>query len=90
MALDPAPRSAEIRMGQQGRIVVPADLRAALGFEAGAKLVASIDDGELRIGTVRQTIARVQRDIRAHTGTTTGAVDAFIEARRADARRESR
>lgn len=50
-----------VQLGAQGRLVVPAPIRRALGFEAGTDLVARIFDGQLII----ETRANIKRRLKA-------------------------
>jgi antitoxin PrlF len=52
------------RMGEKGRIVIPAEMRKALGMDAGGTLDLRVEDGELRISTLRARIRRVQERAR--------------------------
>lgn len=53
--------NATVKMGDRGRIVVPADLRARHGFEPGTALVlVDTDDGILLIS--REALLRRVRD----------------------------
>ena len=40
-------QTAELSVGKQGRIVIPASLRHQLALEPGAQLVAWVEDGRL-------------------------------------------
>lgn len=51
---------AVVKMNAQGRIVVPAELRRALGFEPGEELVLYEADGGLRIDTPAGIVRRVR------------------------------
>ena len=77
-----------LRMGKQGRIVVPADIRSELGFEEGVRLVARVIDGELRILTYQANLERIRERVRARGGATGNVVDELIADRRAEAIRE--
>ncbi len=81
--------SSEIRMGRQGRIVVPAELRSQLGFGEGDRLIARIEDGELRISTIRANLERARRIVRQYVPDGTDLVGELIAERRADAAREN-
>lgn len=49
-----------IRLGAQGRLVVPAALREALGFKAGDQLVVRVQDGRLVVESRESVVRRVQ------------------------------
>ena len=55
-------QSQMVRMGENGRVVIPAPIREAMGLKPGAALHLSLDEEGLRIQTVRQQIARAQAD----------------------------
>ncbi len=54
------------RVGVDGRIVVPASFRKALGINPGDEVVLRMEDGELRISTMKARIERAQRLVRRH------------------------
>lgn len=80
---------AEVRLGTQGRIVLPRALREALGAEEGATYVARVEDGTL----VLESRARILQRLREHASATGPSdrswVDELIAERRAEARREA-
>jgi AbrB family looped-hinge helix DNA binding protein len=47
-------------LGEKGRIVIPAEMRAVLGIDTGGVLDLRVVDGELRISTIRSRIRRAQ------------------------------
>jgi AbrB family looped-hinge helix DNA binding protein len=51
---------ARTRLGQKGRVVIPAPMREALGVDAGGVLELRMVDGELRISSIRSRIQRAQ------------------------------
>ena len=75
-------------MGRQGRIVVPAELRSQLGFGEGDRLIARIEDGELRISTIRANLERARRIVQRYVPADRDLVAELIAERRADAARE--
>ncbi|MBT6276063.1 MAG: AbrB/MazE/SpoVT family DNA-binding domain-containing protein [Chromatiales bacterium] len=78
---------AEVQFGVQGRMVVPAALRKALGFCAGDALLARVVDGSLII----EKADSVERRVRARFQSVSGKslADELIAERRAEAQRES-
>jgi AbrB family looped-hinge helix DNA binding protein len=49
-----------IRIGEKGRIIIPAAMRQALGMVEGEMLDLVTDDGELRMATRRERLRRAQ------------------------------
>ena len=56
-----------IRLGDRGRLVLPAELRRALDIGTGDELVAQLDRDSVRIVSRRQ-LARQARGMLAHPG----------------------
>lgn len=81
------PSFVRVRLGPQGRIVVPAHLRRALGLEVGDALVASIEDGRLVLAPREAALAHLlDRFPVASEGQS--AVDELLAQRRAEGRRD--
>jgi len=81
-----APKMHRVRIGRQGRLVVPAELRRELGVEPNDVLVAWIDDGRL----VLQRREDIEREIWAMVEGIEGSmVDELIAERRREAKREA-
>lgn len=76
----------EVRMGTQGRIVLPRELREQLGAEEGATYIAHVDDGRLVLES-RDAILRRLRD-RAQHARQGSVVDELVAERRRDAASE--
>jgi AbrB family looped-hinge helix DNA binding protein len=76
------------RVNENGRVVIPASFRKALGINAGDEVVLRIEDDELRISTLKRRIERAQRLVRQHIKPGTSLVDELIAERREAARRE--
>jgi bifunctional DNA-binding transcriptional regulator/antitoxin component of YhaV-PrlF toxin-antitoxin module len=82
------PSFVRLRLGPQGRIVVPVHFRRALGLEVGDALVASIDDGRLVLSPRATAKARLLDRFPPATEAQS-AVDELLADRRAEARREA-
>ena len=77
-----------VEINENGRVVVPASFRKALGIKPGDKLAATLEEDGLKLTTVKQRIARAQRIVRKYVKPGVSLVDELIEERRAEARRE--
>lgn len=77
-----------MRLNENGRVVIPASFRAALGVEAGDELVMQLDDKELRISTMKHRIERAQNRVRSYVKPGTLLSDELIAERREAAKRE--
>jgi AbrB family looped-hinge helix DNA binding protein len=49
------------RVNENGRVVIPASYRKALGIKAGDEVILRMEDDELRITTMKRRIERAQR-----------------------------
>jgi AbrB family looped-hinge helix DNA binding protein len=76
------------RVNENGRIVIPASFRKALGINIGDEVVLRMEDDELRITTLKRRIERAQRLVRKHVKRGTSLVDELIAERREAARDE--
>jgi AbrB family looped-hinge helix DNA binding protein len=82
-------RHVRIRVGAQGRVVLPAELRAALGFAEGSTLVAYIEgEGRLVIESP-EAIQRALLEEWSGVAPGTSLVDELRAERRAAAAREA-
>ncbi len=79
---------ANLTVAANGRVVIPADIRAALGVKDGGKLIARIEDGRLVLETVHTALAKVQAMVRQYVPEGVSLVDELIAERRAEAQRE--
>jgi AbrB family looped-hinge helix DNA binding protein len=79
---------AKLRLGPDGRVLIPAAFRDALGLSEGDTLIALIDDGELNLLTRRAAVKRAQAIVRQFVPEGVSLVDELIEDRRREAERE--
>ena len=77
-----------MRVNENGRVVIPASFRKALGIQAGDEVVLWIEDDELRIMTLKRRIERARRLVRKHVKRGTSLADELIAERREAARNE--
>ncbi len=79
---------ARLRVNENGRVVIPAAFRRALGINAGDEVVLRMEDDELRITTLKRRLERAQRLVRKHVKPGTSLVDELIAERREVAKDE--
>lgn len=77
-----------LRINENGRVVIPASFRKALGINAGDEVLLRLEDDELRITTLKRRLARAQRLVRKHVKPGTSLVRELIAERREAARSE--
>lgn len=76
-------------VAKSGRISLPAPFRKAMGLERGGDVVVVLEDREIRIRTIAESIARAQELTRRLLDGKPGmSVDDFIAERRREAARE--
>ena len=78
----------KVRIGPDGRIVIPAPFREALALKEGDVVIASLDDGELRLSTLAAVARRVQAMVRKFVPEGVSLSDELIADRRKEAARE--
>jgi AbrB family looped-hinge helix DNA binding protein len=76
------------RVNENGRVVIPASFRKALGINIGDEVVLRMEDDELRITTLKRRIERAQRLVRKHVKRGASLVDELIAERREAVRNE--
>jgi AbrB family looped-hinge helix DNA binding protein len=81
--------SVKVRLGPDGRTIIPATFREALGLKEGDVLFARLEDGEIVLLTPRAAMLRAQEIVRRYVPAGVSLVDELIEDRRREAERES-
>jgi AbrB family looped-hinge helix DNA binding protein len=76
------------RIGQNGRVVIPADYRRALGVKSGDEVVLLLRDGEVRMLTRQAAIKEAQAIVRRFVPPKRRLADELIKERRAEAAHE--
>jgi AbrB family looped-hinge helix DNA binding protein len=79
--------ASRVRINQQGRLVIPAELRAASGIKPGSEVVIEAHQGEIRIRSVDEALSRVQAKYK-RLAEDRNVVDEFLAERREEAGRE--
>jgi AbrB family looped-hinge helix DNA binding protein len=76
-----------LRIGAQGRLVLPSAMRRALGIKQGDELTARIDGGRIVLEPRGELLRRMQDELRGSRGKHS-LVDELIAERRREAPRE--
>ena len=75
-------------MNSQGRVVIPAAIRRAMGLTEPSELIFRFDGSRLYIETIESAVDDVQRMASAYRPSGGSAVDELIAERRAEAELE--
>jgi AbrB family looped-hinge helix DNA binding protein len=77
-----------LKITENGRVVIPAAFRKALGINPGDEIILRLDEDEVRITTMKRRIERAQRRARQYVKPGVSLVDELIAERREAAKRE--
>jgi AbrB family looped-hinge helix DNA binding protein len=75
----------QMKMSDGGRVVMPAEIRQALGLKEGDAVLWSLVDGEARVTTRAQRIRQAQALVRKHVPAGVSLADELIAERRQEA-----
>jgi antitoxin PrlF len=81
-------KPSHVTMASNGRLVIPAPIRAALKMERGGAFVASLENGAIRLEPLRSVIRRVQADVRRYVPEGSDLASELSEDRRREAELE--
>lgn len=76
------------RVNENGRVVIPAAFRKALGIKVGDEVVLRLEDDELRITTLRRRVQQAQQRVRRYIKSGRSLASELIAERREAAERE--
>jgi AbrB family looped-hinge helix DNA binding protein len=65
-----------------GRLIIPAAYRKALGLKPGDEVLLVLEDGELRVASARQVVARAQTLVRKYVPGNRSLSEELIQERR--------
>ena len=74
-----------VKVAANGRMVIPAPVRSALGLSRGGDVVLKVEDGAVRIETLDEAIRRAQEMVAQYVPGDVSLVDELIAERRAAA-----
>ncbi|HWM89551.1 MAG TPA: AbrB/MazE/SpoVT family DNA-binding domain-containing protein [Thermoanaerobaculia bacterium] len=76
------------KLGEGGRLVIPAEYRRALGVDTGDELVLILEENSLRVLTPKEGIRRAQALVRSYIPEGRRLSDELIEERRKESQLE--
>jgi len=82
------PTEVRMRVSQNGRIVIPATFRKALGIDVGDEILLMVQDDELRITTRQRRIQHARERARRYLKSGRSLVDELLAERRESAKNE--
>ena len=82
------PDRIDLQLGPGGRVVIPAVYREAMQVKVGDRIMASVEDGALRLITPDMAIKLAQKMVRETIPGDDSLVDALLEERRREFERE--
>lgn len=75
------------RLGEGGRVVIPAEYRKALGLKPGDEIILLLEEGEVRLLTPQRAVQRAQALVRRYIPGGRGLVEELLQERRGEAAR---
>lgn len=72
-----------LKIGEGGRLVIPAAMREQMGIAPGDMLVAHVEDGELKLVSRKTALRRIRQKAAARKKPGESVVDEFLAERRA-------
>jgi AbrB family looped-hinge helix DNA binding protein len=85
-----APLRAKLKIGPGGRVVIPAAIREKLGLNEGDALMATFENGELRLVSLVESVRQAQALVRGFVPAGVSLVDELLEDRRREVLKEQR
>lgn len=74
-------RQTLLTVAGNGRVVIPVEMRAALGVPQGGKLIARLADGALTLEPIELCVRRAQALVGKYVPRNAGLADELISAR---------
>ncbi len=76
-------------ISENGRVLIPAEIRKSLNLQTGDRLVMSVIDGEIRLVPQKESIRRAQELVAKYVDPSRSLSEELIQERRAEAQREA-
>lgn len=79
-----ATQSIDIKVASNGRMILPASVRKAMGLHGDAKVILTIEDDQVRLSPITHGVSRAQALYREHARQAR-STDDFLTDRKAEA-----
>jgi AbrB family looped-hinge helix DNA binding protein len=79
-----AMQSIDVKVASNGRMVLPASVRKAMGLHGDAKVILTVEDDQVRLSPIGHGVSRAQALYREHAKQTR-TVDDFLSDRKVEA-----
>lgn len=79
-----ATQSIDVKVASNGRMILPALVRKAMGLHGDAKIILTVEDDQVRLSPIGHGVSRAQALYREHAKQAR-TVDDFLSDRKADA-----
>ncbi len=79
-----ATQSIDIKVASNGRMILPASVRKAMGLHGDAKIILTIEDDQVRLSPIGHGVSRAQALYREHARQAR-STDDFLTDRKAEA-----
>lgn len=80
--------TAKARINDDGRILIPAAMRKALGLRAGQAVILRVDADGIRLTTAQHALCQAQQSLRRYVREGTPLVEDLLAERRREGKRE--
>ncbi len=77
-----------VKMSREGRVLIPVEVRTALGLAAGTSLSLAVEDGEIRLFDRARALRRARDIVQKVKQPGESVADELLRERRAEATRE--
>ena len=79
-----ATQSIDVKVARNGRMILPASVRKAMGLHGDAKVILTVEDDQVRLSPIGHGVSRAQALYREHAKQTR-TTDDFLSDRKAEA-----
>lgn len=81
-------RSIDVKVASNGRMILPASVRKAMGLHGDGKVILTMEDDEVRLSPIGHGVSRAQALYREHAKQAR-TIDDFLSDRKAEAATEA-